>query len=1170
MAEVTLTPAQQAVVAHRGSALLVSAAAGSGKTKVLVDRLLSMVCDPIAPKNVDDFLIITFTKAAATELRGKIAAALTERLSQTPENRHLQRQLSRLYLAQISTVHAFCTTLLRSYAHQLDIPADFRVAEEMECDVLRQQCLEQTLDAAYGQMAQTPSVQCFLDTLGAGRDDRAAGNLVLQMYKSALCHPDPQAWMQACVHSAVQPAQDPLQTPWGAALAAETKRKLLLNQAKLRRAVTAVQHEPKMREKYVPVLQSDLAVIEQLLTLETWEQWNKNSKPTFARMAVVRQCSDPQTQQWVKAVRKKCVDAVKALLQPFALDCDEVEQEQQETGSAIAGMFAVTAEFMKCYQVAKRSRHILDFSDLEQGAIRLLVQKGTRLPTATAKEISAKYAEIMVDEYQDTNEVQDLIFSAISRDGKNCFMVGDVKQSIYRFRMADPTIFLEKYLTYGESDQPQPGQPRKILLSHNFRSAPEILDAANCVFLANMSSSVGDLPYGDAELLRPGVPRPLQDKPAVELHCISTSDEEDALDKTQAEAAFVAERIVQLLNEPSDTPYSPGDITILLRSMKSDAQYYVSELQKRGLAVHCDADESILDTVESEVLTAILQVLDNPHQDIPLIAALCSPVFEISYDTLAAACAGREGDVYDALCCAEDPQIVQALETLKQLRACASLQPVCELLQTIDRTLKLRRIFSAMPNAARRVQNLDALFAQAAAFDQQKTLHYFLTYLDGLKEQGLSAETTANRNAVQIMSIHKSKGLEFPVVFLAGLSKQFNLQDLNAPVLVHPKLGVACNQVNLTERFCYPTAAKRAIRQQMRKETISEEMRILYVAMTRPKQRLVMTYCANKLESRINDLATELYGGDPREAAQSAKCMGDWVLLTALPRLEGGCLRQMAECEVETTPSEIPWHIACHKGSDTTLTVRASMQEKPERENHLPDAEILRKRLSYVYPYQAATVLPTKITATQLKGRSLDVESAEQAVNVQPTRKFTFEKPQFATQQHGLRATERGTATHFAMQFLRYEACSDVAGVQAELQRLEQEHFLTHQQVEAVDANALWRFFSSPLGQRVRSAKHVVREFKFSVLTDAAFLSPDAAGEKLLLQGVTDCCILDEDGITVLDFKTDRVRPGGEGAAAAYYRGQMEAYSKALSRIFDRPVKQRILYFFATDTPIAV
>lgn len=1181
MGEVKLTPSQQAVVDHRGSSLLVSAAAGSGKTKVLVDRLLSMVCDPVQPKNLDEFLIITYTRPAAAELRGKIAAALSEKLTRDPSNRHLQRQMSRLYLTQISTVHAFCTKLLRTYAHELDIPSDFRVAEEMECAPLQQRCLEKVLEESYAGFQDHPMQRVFIDTLALERDDRKAPELILQMNKSAQCHPEPDRWLENGLRDALAGrSTPPFQTAWGSVMLQNAKTQLALVRRQIGAAIALCQTQDILKKQYLPAIEADMALTEQLLQETAWDDICAALQRPAEKLGRIPAKNAVPEQQDVKALRECYRGKLKNLAKLFHSREAEVMAQQERTGRSIAGLLELTLAYRRQYQTEKRRRRILDFSDLEQETIRLLVQRGTKQPTAIAREVSQRYCEVMVDEYQDTNEVQDLIFQAVSRKGRNLFLVGDVKQSIYRFRLADPTIFLEKYRTFAEKAQAEPGAPCKILLSENFRSDEAILDAANCVFAANMSQAVGGLRYGPAEALRAGIPRPRQAEPAVELYCIETktASNEDETKKTEVEAAFVAQRIAQLLQEPMMIPdkdglrsVQPEDIAILLRAAKSDAACYVAALQRLDISAAFDGDRNLLDTVELEAVAAALQIVDNPHQDIPLLTALTSPIFAISNDLLAQVHA-RHGklNLFDAICAeaAQEPQLAAFLQTLRTLQQQSCLLKLHEFFQFMEQELGLRRLFGAMPQGPQRLKNLNAFCDLVSNFSAngERTLSQFVLRLADMKAQGVQVGLEGPaESSVTVTTIHKSKGLEYPVVVLAGLSKQFNQRDVSQGVLVHPQMGVACDGVDVQRRLRYPTASKRAIAEQLRRETVSEELRVLYVAMTRPKHRLIMTYCEHNVTATLNKLSSALRFSSPQDAAAEAGGLGDWVLLTALRRTEAGELFAQTEQPPQAEVSAIPWKICYIDAPEQTQSAPVAQHQRREPVR-FPPADQLRAQLNFQYPHARATVLPTKVTATQLKGRALDAESAEEAENIQKTVHFSFEKPNFSAQQRGLTPAQRGTATHLAMQFIRYANCTSLVHLQAELERLRAERFLTPQQVEAVDAQALWKFFSSELGQEVLSAKRVVREFKFSVLADGSLLSPEAAGEQVLLQGVTDCCVLSPDGITVLDFKTDRIQAGGEQKAAAFYAGQMNAYSMALSRIFQLPVKRRVLYFFATGT----
>ena len=491
MAELVLTKEQQAVVENRGGTLLVSAAAGSGKTKVLVDRVLARVAEPSENCNVDDFLMITFTQAAAAELRGKLIAALSERLAQQPEHRHLQRQMSRVYLAQISTVHAFCSTLLREYAHVLELPSDFRVCDEQEAIRLRQRAMQSVLETAYSNLEPGSELAAALDMLGAGRDDRALAELIEKVYSAMQCFRAPDERLMECRSMLdVSAYTDVGQTIWGQYLLRELRGYLDDCLSSLQDARTLIETTEAL-QPYYPTILENIETVKQLAGAVSWEEI-RTAAPDFGRLNAIRKCPEPEKQKKVQMLRKRVVDGLRRRLGKFALPSEELLQDLQLSGKALRGLLLLTERFSDAYRKEKLRRHALDYNDLEHETLRLLLTRQGQ-PTAEAREVSKRYTEIMVDEYQDTNDVQDAIFNAISRNGQNLFFVGDVKQSIYRFRLADPTIFLEKYKSFAPYTAAKPGQPRKILLSDNFRSHPEILDAANAVFRLTMTERDGGL-----------------------------------------------------------------------------------------------------------------------------------------------------------------------------------------------------------------------------------------------------------------------------------------------------------------------------------------------------------------------------------------------------------------------------------------------------------------------------------------------------------------------------------------------------------------------------------------------------------------------------------------------------------------------------------------------------
>jgi len=1180
MAEIKLTAAQQAVVDDRGGTLLVSAAAGSGKTKVLVDRLLSRILSESDPKNIDEFLMITYTKAAASELRGKILAAMQEKLAEMPGNRHLQRQLTRIYLADISTVHAFCANILRENAYRIDIPADFRMMEELETRALRQRVMDQTVLAAYGDMQ--PEFMAFADTLGSGRDDKNLAEITGSIYEKAQSHRNPERWLDQCAAQFVFPENvDYAQTVWGNILLADLHR--FLNDAleEMEAVCRTMEGDSALETAYLPVFRNNLEQLAALRCCESWDGVNRFGMPDFGKLKAVRKCDDPDLKETAQFIRKHCQEELKKRLRCFKLTSEEAAAETAEIAPAIRGALQLTKAFAVRYSREKRRRHVLDFSDLEHETIRLFYGGSESRPTSVAKEISERYCEILVDEYQDSNEVQDAIFRAISRNEQNLFMVGDVKQSIYRFRLADPGIFLQKYKTYAMHTEAADGEPRKILLSENFRSRKEVLSAVNDVFFRAMSERTGELNYGEEEALRAGLPFPETGDVPVELHCIENDleSEDNGSDpgKNAVEAAFVAQRIAELLQtgrQISDKgglrPVRPEDIAILLRSPRSAAGDYLEALHACGIPCVSDTGEDILKSTELQVLTSLLEIVENPHQDIPLLAVLASPLWGFSASELAVIRGNNSvSDFYERMLESDSQKAKDFCSELEYFRGVAENDGLMALFDRILQRTDAATVFGAMKGGAVRKSNIEVL--RGLVYTHVRNggdLVSFVRSLKDLRETGIPLQSGEVSGAVTLTSIHKSKGLEYPVVILAGLSKAFNMDDLKKPVLVHPAVGIASNVTDIRLRMRYPSAAKQAVSGLLRQEAVSEELRVLYVGMTRARELLIMTYCSDYMKTKLRKLVQLCGCTTDAQMAALASCEGDWVLAEALQRTEAGELHNLAGKPSNTRVTDDPWMIRLHSGSEVMRQQTVPMEAaSADAETELPDRNTLMRMLNYRYPHADASQLPSKITATQLKGRGLDTEVSEHAGKTYVQQSRT-RRPAFLQQE--MTAAQAGTVVHLAMQFIRYEACSDEASVAKELDRLVEEEFLTKAQRDAVKPEKILRFFRSELGQRVLKAEQVRREFKFSVLMDAGEMNPAAAGEQILLQGVTDCCLIEADGITVIDFKTDRVLPGREQEKAEYYRGQLDGYAAALTRILEKPVTKKYLYFFETDTAVCL
>ncbi len=1159
-----LTPQQAQAVSHRGSRLLVSAAAGSGKTKVLVDRLMSYLQDPVAPANIDDFLMITYTKAAAAELRGKIASKLSEHIALQPDNRHLQQQMQRLYLTKISTVHAFCGDILREYAYKLDISGDFRVADENECRELRTQTVNKLLEQAYETAGENPDFCAFVDTQGLGRDDRQVADLILSVYDSARCHLDPNDWLEKCRKLVETKAlSDASETVFGAYLIKRLQGYLDLQIRSLEHCAQQA-GQTEGFEKPAALLLDTVYQLKALRNCNTWDQIAFHKAIDYGRLTFPKNCTDGELKENIKIVRENCKTGLAKQLRVFSDGSEQVLRDLNSVSVAVRGLVQLVDAFGREYARVKRSRQVVDFGDLEHKMLDLLLGSSRSGPTAAAREIGSRFREVMVDEYQDSNEVQDAIYGALTHYKHNLFMVGDVKQSIYQFRLADPGIFLEKYHAFTPKDAAAAGEDTKVLLSRNFRSSGGVLAAANDVFRLCMCKDVGDLDYGPEEALYEGIPHIPLNEPETELYCIDVQQETHP-----EEAAFAASRIRQLLDGKHCVrdgenlrPIRPEDIAILLRSPGSTGRYYQNALEKLGIRCATGGGIDLLQVEEIATLRAILQAVHNPMLDIPLLAAMASPVFGFTADDLARIRSrDRKCAFYEAVKCAEDPKTKKFLEILLYLRDALRHHSLTGLLEALILRTNLDGIYGAMDDGTMRLMNIQTFFQMAAEFEAAggRELGRFLEHLDAMEEKGLiTAGEQTSPGCVTIMSIHKSKGLEFPVVFLCGLSKGFNTESQRAKVLCHKEMGLGLSAADAEKRIYYPTVAKRAISAKMGAEAVSEEMRVLYVAMTRARDRLIMTYASNSLQKDIAAMVGQLNLGGKDLLIREATAFGDWVLLAALHRTEAGELFALGGKPAETTVGEPAWRIRVVTAPDLA---EGQLEEAALEQMPADTEDILRRNLSFQYAHGAATLAPSKQTATQRKGREKDQEAAE---NTQPPREFTRKwcKPNFVEETR--KGKDYGTATHAAMQYLNYTECQNAEAVSRQLAQLVGQNHLTREQAALVSCGKIAAFFQTELGKRIRTGK-TEREFKFSILEDGERYDAALKGEQVLLQGVVDCILLEEDGITVVDFKTDFVTEDTVNAVARRYAPQVQAYADAVERIFRKPVKQALLYFFCLD-----
>lgn len=1180
-----LTDEQRRAVDDRGGALLVSAAAGSGKTRVLVERLLDRVS---RGADIDRFLVITYTKAAAAELRGRIARELNDRLAENPGDRHLRRQATLIYRAQISTVHAFCSGLLREHAAALDLDPDFRLCDEGEAVVLMDQVLGRVMDRQYEDIDPEGDFARLVDTMSAGRDDRRLMQIVLDVFRRVQSHPDPEAWLseQERVWQ-LEGVTDVAQTPWGQVLMERARRLAEYNLSRLEQAAALTDLDAVLSVNYGDSIRASIAGVRRLLAADSWDAMCAALPIPFPAAGRKRGVENEAAAERAKSIRERAKGQLNKLAEWFEQDSAGLLADLQMARPAVRGLMALVREFGRDFAAEKRRRGLVDFSDLEHLAVRLLVDQDGN-PTDAARTCSARYDEVMVDEFQDTNRVQTAIFDAVSHGGRTLFMVGDVKQSIYRFRLADPTIFLERYRDYAPADRAAEGEGRKLVLSRNFRSQPQVLEGVNDLFRDVMSRDFGEMDYTDDQALVPGREPDRSGEWAVELDVVLTGSEEDPeerTDKNLMEARNAALRIRQMLDggmrvpegEGTFRPLRPEDVMLLMRAPGPVLHHYIRALDEQGIPWSADTGEDFFSFTEVNVALSLLRIVDNPRQDVALISALRSPVYGFSADRLAQLRAECKEDFYCAVeqaAARGEQDCADFMEELNHLRTGAADRTCSELVWHIYERTDLLSLFSAMPEGDRRRGHLLSLYELARQQEGAgcRSLFDFLLRLDRLRDSGQNVIKggPGREGGVRILTIHRSKGLEAPLVLVCGLGRQFNRTDLSGPVLFHQKLGVGLRYLNTQRRMELDTLSRTAVCQVLDDEMLAEELRLLYVAMTRARDKLILSVAGDTIISTLTRLRDEAESPLSPQLLAQCQTAGMWVLLSVLTRRCGRPLRELvgldAPAQLDYT---MDWDVRVVDGE--SLTGACHVKERQEQTEQALDEAALREQFAWQYAHRLAGDTPSKLTATQLKGRALDREANEESGRREEKEASAapLYRPRFAAEKLGLTPAQRGTATHLVMQFLDFSQCESAQQIAGQIDRLVEREFITGQEGQAVDPQRLAAFFQTPLGRQLTETA-VNREFKFSLLVDAGDYYPGLEGEELLLQGVVDCWFETADGITVVDFKSDRVTEQTVNARAEQYKPQLDTYARALNAITGRPVTRRILWFFALNRAVEV
>ena len=1173
MADVKWTPQQLQAIHGRGGNILVSAAAGSGKTAVLVERVISRITDPQHPVDADHLLVVTFSNAAAGEMKQRISRKLWELLERNPGDPRLARQQILLDSAQISTIHAFCITLLRQHFQQLEIPADFRIGDERELDVLRMDTVRQLVEAEYQK--QDPEFYDLVELLSTARSDQKLERTILQLYDFARNHPFYEEWLMELGEKWGE-AVALNKTPWAAILLDYAGDALHHCRALLQRALELMSGDEAMESAYAPAYYNDLAQVEGLQAAISRGNWDQAvqlvRQVSFQSLGRLSKYEDEEKKAAVQGLRSQYKEILKELSERvFLMTEGEYHQDMAQLAPVARRLFRLTVEFGRALDAVKLDRGILDFGDLEHGALQLLYtgEGRNRRPSEIARALRQQYEEILVDEYQDTNGTQELIFSALAREEGNLFLVGDVKQSIYRFRQARPENFLEKKARYFPYEKGC--FPAKISLSANFRTRQETTGLINYLFSMVMSPKVGEMDYGSEDALYARADYDQSQCLPVELTVVDPALFPDE-DPVALEARYVAERIdrmlrdkLQVTGKSGPRPIEPRDICILLRSPKNKLERYLRQLEARSIPYWADSQGGFLEAKEIAPVVSYLKILINPMVDLELAQVLGSALYGFTSQQLAQARQKAEKEplflgVRRSAGDGDEP-CRGFLEDYRLLRREALSQSAQGVIRMICTLTGLEQKVLAMPQGEVRQGNLHLLMEIAASYTGSIGGDFsdFVAYLYALEryEEDLPSAAASAGNAVSVMSVHKSKGLEFPVVFLCDTAASFNLMDLNSDVQLHPELGFACILRDNRRMLQHRTLPLAAVRLENKRATLSEELRILYVAMTRARERLILT-AGDKGLQRMEKLASQPMedGKVSGWTARTASCYYDWLAA--------------ALCHHPDFPSALLQHPpACLHSpiEDGRLTVQAADPEilQPRQTAELRKAppadpalvKTLEERLAFRYPFEEDTETPAKISVSQLVHHGAE-------------EKYLFtRRPKLLTRQ-ALTPTERGIAAHKFMQFADFhQAAADVEG---EIARLTQRGYITPEEGQFMDRQMLRKLLEGPLGQRLLTADQLYREIRFLrefTPRELAAIDPSfQVRSAVTVQGIADCVMMENGTGTIVDYKTDLVRE--EETLRTRYAGQLRLYQAILEQQLDITITQRILYSFVLGKEIPV
>lgn len=1213
------TKDQKRVIDARKKNILVSAAAGSGKTAVLVERIIQMVVDEKEPVDIDRLLIVTFTSAAAAEMRERIFAAINNELLKKPESEHLQRQVALIHNAKITTIHSFCLEVIRNYFGEIGLDPSFRIADEGELKLLKKDVMSELLEAAY-QEADEQFLH-FVETYSRGNHDKALEELIGKVYEFTMSFPMPEEYLERCLWDTENlDEQTVLESPYMAYLLDYVKNVLIGLKMSLKDAlkVTEMSDGPYM---YAENLEKDMAVIDDLLK-SCGDYRVFADKITQVKFGTLSRKADSSVsepkKECVRAIRNDVKDALKKMCEKFFFtDFTEMIACEQYAGSALNTLFLLVQQYSKRLMEAKQEKNIIDFSDMEHYALSILVENknGVLVPTRAAIDYQNYFTEIIVDEYQDSNLVQEYILEAVSgeKNGNfNRFMVGDVKQSIYRFRLARPELFMEKYESYPK----RAAECEVIDLSMNFRSRMEVLDATNTVFSKIMDASFGGITYDESAALYYGANYyPVEGNYDSELLLIEKPEKDELDSAKEREATVIAHKIKEFVGKQlvydkktEKTRYARyKDIVILLRSNKGWDDVFKKVLTSEMIPCHTESKSGYFDTVEVRNVIEFLKVLDNPKQDIPLFGVMTSVFGGFSDEEMATIkgsynCAKAGENLYDAVKWYADEntdslsqKVSGFLEMIYDYRMKARFMPIRQLLQQLFTQFHYVAVVSAMKGGEQRRANVELLLQKASAYEKTSYFgaFHFVRYLQQIMEKeveyGEADLLDENADVVRIMSIHKSKGLEFPICFVAGLGKKMNFMDAYQVLVADSDLGVGTECIHYEKRLQSKTLSKNVIVQKMLNDSLAEEIRVLYVAFTRAREKLVLSGTVSNIEKKLVSLMKYTGKGEklPYVALSTATSAMDYVLMALADSKEMENIYKQFDIPInlQNKDENEKKHIRIQCISKEGMTLLETQEELKENYERVvfekevsgyTDNETVQKimaRLDDCYGHGELAGLYTKTTVSELKKAAFPVEEGAKPMFEEEREKVTI--PKFMKKEEKVLGTTRGTAFHKVMEVFPFERFSPESEITEDmiihvLKEQAENGKMPEEYMPLVSIGKIKNFLNANLAKRMMVAAkngNLYKEQPFVFGIDANRLNkefPDT--ETVLIQGIIDVYFEEDDSIILMDYKTDVV--DSEETLIKRYQIQLDYYAEVLAKLLEKPIKDVIIYSFHFEKEI--